>query len=153
MTKVTKTYLSGCIWCHGSGAVINKQYSTSLFENCPVCNGSKVITVTEEYDAVYQISTELTPLLDTASLRSMRDTLKRDIEGSGQVLIDALGVTRKPTLMKARRNLQRLSLRDVAEQTGLSISTISRIENGKRCMDDTYRTLLNFWNDYGKNEI
>lgn len=48
--KTTKTYLSGCKWCNGNGYVqpVQGQITSTSWSNvCPVCNGSKVITVTE----------------------------------------------------------------------------------------------------------
>ena len=60
MTKVTRTYLSGCTWCNATGTVQNPTFDPNITGNewviiCPVCNGSKVITVTEEYDDSYEV--------------------------------------------------------------------------------------------------
>jgi hypothetical protein len=40
-----------------------------------------------------------------------------------------------------------LSLRQVADKTKVSISTISRVERGKDCKSSTYRTLVIFYNE------
>jgi len=48
--KTTRTYLKGCDWCGASGIVINyipPNITSCLTNTCPVCNGAKVITVTE----------------------------------------------------------------------------------------------------------
>lgn len=47
--KTTKTYLSGCTWCKGIGVILKPTpgTTTSMTDVCPVCNGSKVITITE----------------------------------------------------------------------------------------------------------
>jgi hypothetical protein len=45
-TKVTQ-YLKGCDFCNATGFVPETGLSTSVIRTCPVCNGSKVITVTE----------------------------------------------------------------------------------------------------------
>jgi DnaJ-class molecular chaperone len=52
--KTTKTYPSLCTTCQGSGFVISKSLSTSsTTEICPVCNGTKVMTVTEITEGEY----------------------------------------------------------------------------------------------------
>ena len=50
--KTTKTYSKGCQWCTATGVVANPAFDPNITGNewtiiCPVCNGSKVITVTE----------------------------------------------------------------------------------------------------------
>jgi DnaJ-class molecular chaperone len=52
--KITKTYLTGCTWCGGTGNVPTKNYgmyTTPLTEPCPVCNGAKTVLVTETYES------------------------------------------------------------------------------------------------------
>ena len=54
--KVKRTYLQGCTWCNATGQKIPMQYTGTGFSSiCPVCNGSKTVLVTEEYDALYEI--------------------------------------------------------------------------------------------------
>lgn len=53
--KTTRTYLSGCKYCGATGKVKNNDFNPNITDStleivCPVCNGSKVITVTEEFD-------------------------------------------------------------------------------------------------------
>ena len=55
MTKVTRTYLSGCTWCNATGRVPETGISSNAFQTCPVCNGIKVIKITEEYDDSYEV--------------------------------------------------------------------------------------------------
>jgi hypothetical protein len=43
-----RTYLSGCRWCQATGIIPKKGDSYNVTDICPVCNGSKVITITEE---------------------------------------------------------------------------------------------------------
>jgi len=52
MTKITKTYLSGCTWCNATGFVKEPFPTTTggLTQVCPVCNGNKTIIVTETTD-------------------------------------------------------------------------------------------------------
>jgi len=47
--ELIRTYLLGCTWCNASGFVPAKNFgmTTPLVEPCPVCQGSKIITVTE----------------------------------------------------------------------------------------------------------
>jgi DnaJ-class molecular chaperone len=58
---ITRTYLSGCEWCNATGIVrtVNLPHQTvssSLTEVCPVCNGTKVITITEtDPDINYEV--------------------------------------------------------------------------------------------------
>lgn len=47
---------------------------------------------------------------------------------------------------REKRKSLGLSLRDVAEETGVSPSTISRIENGKPCEYDAVKYLNDFYN-------
>jgi hypothetical protein len=48
-----RTYLDGCSWCQATGIVHSRGLSTTnVFDNCPVCNGSKVITITEETEEI-----------------------------------------------------------------------------------------------------
>jgi hypothetical protein len=42
--KTIRTYLSGCTWCNATG-IIKDQYFRD--NPCPVCNGSKIVIVTE----------------------------------------------------------------------------------------------------------
>src|SRR5665648_280840 len=49
--KTTRTYLSGCTWCNGTGfiKIPNPGFMTSALTGvCPVCNGAKTVIVTEE---------------------------------------------------------------------------------------------------------
>ena len=79
MTKVTRTYLSGCTWCNATGIVSNPTIglSTNITIVCPVCNGSKTIVVTEEYDALYEIDCSkmnvLTPFLGRVVIEKEED--------------------------------------------------------------------------------
>jgi hypothetical protein len=48
--KTTRTYLQECTWCNATGFVKipNPGFMTSALTGiCPVCQGTKVITVTE----------------------------------------------------------------------------------------------------------
>ncbi len=55
---------------------------------------------------------------------------------------------KKPEInLKDKRKELRLSLRDINKETGLSISTISRLENGKDVMHSFYNKLTNFYNN------
>ena len=49
--KTTRTYLKGCDWCNAKGVIPNTNPAfcgnTSFTELCPVCNGTKTVTVTE----------------------------------------------------------------------------------------------------------
>jgi hypothetical protein len=48
MSKITRTYLSGCPWCNATGVKYPMQYEGNTFTSvCPVCNGGKTIIVTE----------------------------------------------------------------------------------------------------------
>ena len=60
MSKVTRTYLSGCTWCGATGFVKELYFTTTggWLQVCPVCNGSKTIIVTETYDELYEIDTD-----------------------------------------------------------------------------------------------
>lgn len=53
--KTTRTYLDGCKWCDATGIVSDNSVGltdfTSLTKICPVCNGTKVILVTEIIEA------------------------------------------------------------------------------------------------------
>ena len=72
MTKVTRTYLSGCSWCNATGISKGTSLSTDASTICPVCRGSKVITVTEEYDALYEIDcSKLEPYLGRVVVSSI----------------------------------------------------------------------------------
>ena len=42
-----------------------------------------------------------------------------------------IGISRLGDMLKARRHQKRLSLRDVADQTGVSFNTLSRVERGR----------------------
>jgi len=42
----TRTYLKGCEWCNATGVVPSTD-SASTMATCPVCNGNKVVLVTE----------------------------------------------------------------------------------------------------------
>jgi hypothetical protein len=46
---ITRTYLKGCEWCQSTGQVLDGYpvMGTNVFRDCPVCNGSKTILVTE----------------------------------------------------------------------------------------------------------
>jgi DnaJ-class molecular chaperone len=49
--KTTQTYFSGCKWCNATGLVPTTTaaggMSTSPYEVCPVCHGTKTVVVTE----------------------------------------------------------------------------------------------------------
>lgn len=48
--KKTRTYQDGCKHCNATGFVRNEHFGmnkTPMTDTCPVCNGSKVIIVTE----------------------------------------------------------------------------------------------------------
>jgi hypothetical protein len=45
--KTTRTYSKGCDWCNATGLVPSGLSTTLIRETCPVCNGNKLITVTE----------------------------------------------------------------------------------------------------------
>ena len=50
--KTTKTYFSGCNYCNATGLIKNYVFNPNITGcevsiTCPVCNGSKVITITE----------------------------------------------------------------------------------------------------------
>jgi hypothetical protein len=50
----TRTYFNGCNWCNATGLIPSKDFgmnTTPLMITCPVCNGSKVITVTESFES------------------------------------------------------------------------------------------------------
>jgi len=64
MKKITRTYTKGCEWCNATGYVSTVGISSLTWETCPVCNGAKVVTVTEEYDALYEVQTMKPRLLD-----------------------------------------------------------------------------------------
>ena len=61
MTKITRTYAKGCDWCNATGYTFPVGISSGTIP-CPVCNGAKVITVTEEDDALYEMQTPEIPL-------------------------------------------------------------------------------------------
>jgi len=81
MTKITRTYLSGCVWCNATGYCKTNnphpEVTTVLTTVCPVCNGSKTIVVTEEYDALYEIDCSkmnvLTPFLGRVVIEKEED--------------------------------------------------------------------------------
>lgn len=59
--KTTKTYLSGCNFCNATGLIRNYAFDPNvtgcaILVTCPVCNGTKIITVTET------IEDDLTPI-------------------------------------------------------------------------------------------
>ena len=67
--KVKRTYLSGCTWCNATGFKTNQNPTiTNTTEVCPVCNGTKTVLITEEYDALYEIDCSkmnvLTPIIN-----------------------------------------------------------------------------------------
>jgi hypothetical protein len=53
--KAIRTYPSGCRHCKATGFVPTTGTSSSTTDRCPVCNGSKVITVTEEFEMPFII--------------------------------------------------------------------------------------------------
>ena len=137
--KTKRTYLDGCKWCGATGVVSNNSLPPmSTMSNstitCPVCNGSKVITVTEEFDDTEIIGIPSNPIIDTSKIE--QDNIP--------ILVGSWKECRKRT---------GLSLRQVAEMTGLSAATISRIENNQgHYMYDTYRRLNYFYHSYGEKK-
>jgi len=53
--KTTRTYYDGCKFCQGKGQIPSTypigSMSTSPYETCPVCSGSKVIPITETIES------------------------------------------------------------------------------------------------------
>jgi DNA-binding XRE family transcriptional regulator len=145
MVLVKKTYLSGCTWCGALGTITRDKFvnfTTPLTIPCPVCNGAKTIPITEEYESPFQVTLapEKPIEIDLSKLKTLHDQFKET----------KLNVWKLPVLLKTRRKYFNISLRTLSKEIGLSISTISRIENGKCCMAHNYKTLLDYWENYGK---
>lgn len=80
-------------------------------------------------------------------LQTINELLKHNITRNEAVsrLLSLYNVIPSSLSFKDRRRKLRLSLRDVAKKTGVSLSTISRIERGNECnfgnvksLDDWY---------------
>lgn len=99
---------------------------------CPVCNGSKVITVTEEFDDTEIIGIPSNPIIDTFKIEET---------------ISYLPIS--PSWWLSMRRRSGLTLRQVADKTGISAATISRLERGKGCplMSDGLTRLRIFYKD------
>ena len=136
MKKVIKTYPGLCKDCGGLGQFMDSR-TAPVCKTCPVCKGTGVITITETYEPLYSI--EVDPSFKTTPIQIIRDRLHLDDESGHMV----------PTLFKARRKMNYLTLRYIAAKTGISPATILRIENGKKCLADNYNALLKFWKEYG----
>ncbi|MHB1098910.1 MAG: helix-turn-helix domain-containing protein [Burkholderiales bacterium] len=65
----------------------------------------------------------------------------REYEDVIAVLIDL------PVLVRHERRVRGLSLRDVADQSGVTFSTVSRVENGSGCHLRNAIALLTWIND------
>ena len=117
--KTTKTYLSGCMWCAAIGRVGNPDFNPNRTEDTM----SIVCPVCNDNKTI--IVTEVTEYADFIPLPALSD----DPKG----------------LLMARLT-ERLTLRDVWKETGIAISTISRIENGKPARYSTVKALFNFYN-------
>jgi len=53
MKRIIRTYLDGCKWCGATGfvqPVFDIYHTSSGSSICPVCNGSKIVLVTETID-------------------------------------------------------------------------------------------------------
>ena len=81
-TKVKRTYITGCGWCGATGFATNPEFDPNVTCSsqtiiCPVCIGTKVITVIEEYDALYEIDCSkmnvLTPFLGRVVIEKEED--------------------------------------------------------------------------------
>lgn len=139
--KVVRSYLTGCKWCNGKGIIddcINPQTTSMSKHTCPVCKGSGAITVKEEYV-------------------ELNDPLKRwnDLPWvtPHSLIVDDTNLDKviANTWKKERKNAG-LTLRQVAELSGISASTISRIERNKgKYYMDTYEKLMNAYTN-GKNK-
>ena len=133
MTKVTRTYLTGCSWCNATGSIQAFPSGTiDCTRQCPVCNGSKVITISEEYEGLYQIDCSK---IDPISIHS-------------RLQEEAI-----PKSWKDLRKLTGLTLRQVAEKTGVSASTVSRIERVKgKYTYETYKRVHSFYYEKWKEQ-
>lgn len=155
MNKVTRTYPGFCTTCNGTGQLMDDPNSTNLYRICPVCNGSKVIPITEveEYQDNFDIDPKFKQIiipsrlhmedmsghtLSIDEMRKLHKSIKEDEENAWKI----------PSLLKLRRKHRGLTLRAVSSKTGLSPSTIMRIENGNQCLADNYNALLRFWKQY-----
>lgn len=86
--KTTKTYLTGCTWCHAIGEVPNPYYNpnvttSTLKTTCPVCNGAKTVIVTETIE-----DSQIIASIDSQSQEEYRSKPKpdhhNDIYGPGK---------------------------------------------------------------------
>ena len=59
--RTTRQYLSGCTWCKAEGYVMepHPQITGDFHKVCPVCNSSKVITVTEIIETNVEVIREI----------------------------------------------------------------------------------------------
>ena len=135
--KTKRTYPSGCTWCGATGIVSNNaRPPMSTMSNsttiCPVCNGTKMITITEEYDDVVIEGIPINPIIDISKIEET---------------ISYLPIS--PSWWLSMRKRSGLTLRQVANKTGISAATISRLERGKGSplMSDGLTRLRIFYKD------
>lgn len=145
--KVKKTYLSGCVWCKASGIVPNPFSGTATTINCPVCNGSKVITVTEEYFEIYAV--RIPEPIDTtckADIDAIKKSLDNGIIRRCENAVHEVLYTKNfddYSRLKEYRKFFKLTIRDLSKLSGVSISIISRMENKKMAMYGSYLYIRN----------
>lgn len=80
----------------------------------------------------------------TKVIRKELADLKTDFEALNQAFV-LYNVMPSLEGFKARRQKLRMSLRQVAEKTGVSFATISRLEQGKECEYSNVKTINNFY--------
>ncbi len=57
-----------------------------------------------------------------------------------------------PVIVRAARRMRRLSMRSLADEVGVSHSTIYRVENGQEIAGPTVRLLLLWLDEQGRTE-
>lgn len=140
MKRITRTYMIGCKWCNGEGIVADLSTMgifTSAKRKCQVCGGTGAILVTEVEEELMEI-TGKEILLDIS--KSPRDFIQEKME--------EFIFTPIPKEWKTLRKECDLSLRQVEKLSGVSISTISRMERGGVAELETHRKLRSFYFNY-----
>lgn len=104
---------------------------------CPSCNAKGTIF------NPYPVSTQVAIICPAC--HGAKTILVTEVtEDSDITLLPTLSDDPKGLLMV--RLTERLTLRDVWKETGIAISTISRIENGKPARYSIVKALFNFYN-------
>lgn len=153
--KTIRTYPSGCRWCNATGVVQNPISGTvaDVMITCPVCGGSKTIIITEEYDQLVEIPTDFFSMRPPSiNIKDLQEQLNKGIlrRVSDKDIEETISYHPiDPSWWISQRKRAGLTLRQVADKTGISPATISRLERGvgSPIMSDGLTRLRIFYKD------